>query len=67
WVEEPIREGVILADAVSATASPKSDKTLVELNSGTRVRILDIRDGYAHIRLPDGVPGFIPEEKIGEI
>lgn len=67
WVEQPIREGVILEDSVSVAAAPKSEKQLVELNSGTTVRILDIRDGYAHIRLSDGVPGFIEEEKIGEI
>ncbi len=67
WVEEPQREGVILTDSVSATAAPNSDQPLLELNSGTQVQILDLRNGYAHIRLPNGVPAFIHEEDIGEV
>jgi tetratricopeptide (TPR) repeat protein len=67
WVEGNYREGVILADSVKATASPSSSKELLEINSGTKVEILEIRNGYAHIRLPDGVPAFIPEETIGEV
>lgn len=67
WVEEPEREGVILTDSVHATAAPNSDKDLLELNSGTCVKILDIRNGYAHIRLPNGIPAYIHEEDIGEI
>ncbi len=67
WVEEPQREGVILTDSVNATAAPNSDQQLLELNSGTCVQILDIRNGYAHIRLPNGVPAFIHEEDIGEV
>lgn len=67
WVEEPQREGVILIDSVNATSAPNSDQQLLELNSGTRVQILDIRNGYAHIRLPNGVPAFIHDEDIGEV
>jgi hypothetical protein len=67
WIEEPQREGVILTDSVNATSAPNSDQQLLELNSGTRVQILDIRNGYAHIRLPNGVPAFIHDEDIGEV
>ena len=67
WIEEPRREGVILVDSVNATSAPNSEEQLLELNSGTRVEIIDIRNGYAHIRLPDGVPAFIRDEEIGEV
>jgi len=67
WEERNVKEGVILSDGVHAKASPKAEETLIELNSGTKVEILDSRSGYAHIRLPDGVPAFIPKTEIGEI
>ncbi len=67
WIEEPRREGVILVDSVNATSSPSSEEQLLELNSGTRVQIIDIRNGYAHIRLPNGVPAFIRDQDIGEV
>lgn len=67
WEERNVRVGVILSDDVQAKAAPQAEETLIELNSGTKVGILDTRSGYAHIRLPDGVPAFIPRNEIGEI
>ncbi len=67
WSDENIREGVILENSVKAAASPGAEEELLELNAGTKVRVLDIRNGYAHIRLPNGIPAFVPEESIGEV
>lgn len=67
WAEENLRYGVVLEDSVKATAAPASEEQLLELNSGTRVRLETIRNGYAQIRLPNGVPAFIKEGQIGVI
>lgn len=67
WAEKNLREGVILTDAVSAKASPTSEEVLVEINSGTKVDLLDSRNGFAHIRLPNGIPAYIPDTDIAEI
>lgn len=67
WVREHYREGIILTDATKASASPTSDEQLFELNSGTKVEILAIRNGFAHIRLPSGIPAFVPADRIGEV
>jgi len=66
-VETKQREGVILIDSVRATASPGAEELLAEVNAGTKVEILDIRNGYAHIRLPTGTPAFVQEDEIGEV
>jgi tetratricopeptide (TPR) repeat protein len=67
WVRGHYREGVILNDATKASASPTSEEQLFELNSGTKVEILAIRNGFAHIRLPSGIPAFISQDRIGEV
>ncbi|MCG3196891.1 MAG: tetratricopeptide repeat protein [Candidatus Omnitrophica bacterium] len=67
WSDKNLRDGIILENSVKAGASPGAEEELLELNAGTKVRILDIRNGYAHIRLPNGIPAFVPEESIGEV
>lgn len=66
WDEDRVREGIILEDSVKATASPGSAEALYELNSGTKVTLLETRDGYSRISWND-TPGFIPEGTLGKI
>jgi hypothetical protein len=66
-VESGRHQAVILENEVKAKAAPNDQKVLVELNSGTKVDLLAIRDGFAHIRLANGVPAFVPEESLAEI
>jgi len=67
WEKNHFREGIILNDAVQAKAAPTANEVLAEVNSGTKVAILDARNGFAHIRLPNGIPAYILEGDVGEI
>jgi len=67
WQRENIHEGVILKDSVEAKSSPTASDVLVEINSGTKVRLLRVRNGFAYIRLPNGIPAYIPETDVAEI
>ncbi|MCA9412613.1 MAG: tetratricopeptide repeat protein [Candidatus Omnitrophica bacterium] len=66
WDEDRTREAIVLQDSVKATASPGSNETLYELNSGTKVVLRETRDGYSRIEW-NHVPAFVEEDVVGEI
>lgn len=67
WYQHNDRLAVVLEDRVKARPAPESEEVLFEVNSGTRLELLAKRDGYAHIKLPSGVPAFVPAETVAPV
>ncbi len=63
--EKTYSAGIVIAESADVTSGP-SDKsqTLNMLSEGTSVEVLDLKDGWAHVRLGEKINGFI---KLGEL
>ncbi len=66
--EKTYSEGIVIAKSADITSGP-SDKaqTLNMLSEGTSVEILDIKDGWAHVRLGEKINGFAKASELGII
>lgn len=65
YVENTHSLGVVIAESADITSGPSDkDQTLNTLSEGTEVEVLDVKDGWAHIRLGEKINGFA---KIGEV
>jgi hypothetical protein len=68
WLVERIEQGIVLPDRVVMREGP--DHTLAErgeLHPGLRVRVLAARGGWLHVRLANGVDGWLPADVIGRL
>ncbi len=66
--EKTYSMGIVIAESADVTSGP-SDKaqTLNMLSEGTSVEILEIKDGWAHVRLGEKVNGFAKASELGII
>jgi tetratricopeptide (TPR) repeat protein len=59
---------VVLADRAESRSGPSDGNPLLfTVHEGTVVRILDAREGWTRIALPDGLNGWVPAEAIEAI
>lgn len=62
------REAIIMSSSVSIKSSPDSTSTeLFVLHEGTRVRVGEVMDGWAEVRIADGRKGWIEIDRIERI
>jgi hypothetical protein len=65
WVERNVREGVVRAPTVQARELPQAEaRVSFEMHPGLKVRLLDDKDGYTRVRLPNGMEGWATREGI---
>ncbi len=65
---ESDRRAVILDEAAAATEGPDEDlKELFTVPEGWVVEIMEVRPAWRLVKLPNGLTGWIPESKLGEI
>lgn len=59
---------VVLADQVDAREGPGGHRsTVFVVQGGARVRIVDRTPGWAHVRLPGGLEGWVPRDAVAEL
>lgn len=62
------REAIIMSSSVSIKSSPDSTSTeLFVLHEGTKVRVGEVMDGWAEVRIADGRKGWIEIDRIERI
>lgn len=65
WVARNVREGVVRAPTVPARELPQAEaRVSFEMHPGLKVRLLDDKDGYIRVRLPNGMEGWATREGI---
>lgn len=58
--------GVVVAESADITSGPNDkDQTLNMLSEGTEVEVLQVKDGWVHVRLGEKVNGFAKISEIG--
>jgi tetratricopeptide (TPR) repeat protein len=68
YVRETYREAVVTAERLSAHELPTTtSKTSFEVHAGLKVRVLAEADGFGHIRLPNGLEGWVPGEGLSHL
>lgn len=55
---------VVTDDAMARTAPAENGQKLSDLKKGAAVRVLASRDGWSLVRLPVGVDGWMPSDKL---
>jgi len=59
---------VVLADQVDAREGPGGHRgTAFVVQGGARVRIVDRTPGWARVRLPGGLEGWVPQDAVAEL
>jgi hypothetical protein len=59
---------VVLVDQLDAREGPGSHRgTAFSVQGGARVRIVDRAPGWAHVRLPGGLEGWVPRDAVAEL
>lgn len=65
---ESVKEGVVLAESINVFSAPNQNgKLLLTLHEGTKVSIKREEEGYLEITTPNGIVGWLSEEKLGII
>lgn len=65
WVERTIREGVVLAATVPVRELPQvGARVSFEIHAGLKLRLLDDKDGFVRVKLPNGLEGWATREGI---
>jgi hypothetical protein len=68
--ERSVRYGVVVtgAQGVAVHAGPAADlPSKFEVHDGLKILVLDDENGFAHIRLGNGLEGYVPESEVQEI
>ena len=56
----------VVAESADITSGPNDkDQTLNMLSEGTEVEVLQVKDGWVHVRLGEKVNGFAKISEIG--
>jgi len=58
---------IVTDDAVARTAPAENGQKLSDLKKGAAVRVLASRDGWSLVRLPVGVDGWMPSDKLESV
>lgn len=65
WVDRTVREGVVRAPTVQVRDLPQAEaRVSFEMHPGLKVRLLDDKDGFTRVRLPNGMEGWATREGI---
>lgn len=71
WAERADRENpeaIVLDAQVDAREGPGNHRAVeFALQGGARVRIVERTPGWARVRLPGGIEGWVPEQTVGEL
>lgn len=60
--------GVVLEDELPARSGPgEENKELFKVYEGMSVKKVDIRNGWVEVKLPNGLTGWLPAEKVEKI
>ncbi|MHB8872728.1 MAG: SH3 domain-containing protein [Myxococcaceae bacterium] len=68
YVDQTVKEGVVLAPQLRAREFPKdSGKVSFEVHAGLKVRVLEASDKFVRIRLPNGLEGWTEREGVADL
>lgn len=68
WVNETVREAVVLAPKLVAREFPRGEaKVLFEVHAGLKVRLLEETGRYVRLRLPNGLEGWAEREGVEQL
>ncbi|MBP5247504.1 MAG: tetratricopeptide repeat protein [Fibrobacter sp.] len=58
--------GVVIAETADITSGPSDkDQTLNMLSEGTEIEVLNVKDGWVHVRLGEKINGFAKISEVG--
>ncbi|MBM4378852.1 MAG: SH3 domain-containing protein [Deltaproteobacteria bacterium] len=65
WVDRTVREGVVMAATVPVRELPQvGARVAFELHAGLKLRLLDDKEGFVRVKLPNGLEGWAAREGI---
>jgi hypothetical protein len=65
WVEQSVREGVVMAATVPVRELPQGGaRVAFEVHAGLKLRLVDDKEGFVRVRLPNGLEGWATREGI---